>query len=210
VSPARHPTRRERARAVHCQEVLAAARRLFAHKGYQQTTMAEIARASEFALGTLYRLFVSKEAILRALLEEQVEALLARVREAAAGAVGSRAQVEAVVEATLAFFQDNRDLLRLYLSGWSGYDFTIRQDFGARIDAKYRSFLDLLAAIFRRGIREGTFRRRSPKDLATALAGMLNALIARWIEEKDLDLRAPVGVILDIFFDGALARGSAR
>jgi AcrR family transcriptional regulator len=188
--------------------VLAAARRLFAHKGYQKTTMAEIARASEFALGTLYHLFASKEAILRALLEEQVEALLARVREAAAGAAGARAQVEAAVEAALAFFEDNRDVLRLYLSGWSGYDFTIRQDFGARVDAKYRSFLGLLATIFSRGIREGTFRRRSPNDLATALAGMLNALIARWIGEKDLDLRAQGRMILEIFFDGALVRGS--
>jgi TetR/AcrR family transcriptional repressor of uid operon len=65
--------------------VLAAARRLYARKGYQQTAMVEIARASELAVGTVYQLFPSKEAILRSLLEGRMDELIARVRAAVDG-----------------------------------------------------------------------------------------------------------------------------
>ena len=74
--------RKARERARRSAEVLAAARRLYARKGYQQTAMVEIARASELAVGTLYQLFPSKEAILRSLLEERMDELIARVRAA--------------------------------------------------------------------------------------------------------------------------------
>ena len=55
--------RKARERAWRRADVVSAARRLFARKGYQRSTMVEIATRSELALGTLYQLFPSKEAI---------------------------------------------------------------------------------------------------------------------------------------------------
>ena len=43
--------------------ILQKAQALFAQKGYRGTSMAEIARASEFAVGSLYSFFKSKEAV---------------------------------------------------------------------------------------------------------------------------------------------------
>src|SRR2546428_10565660 len=59
--------RRARERALRRAEVLASARQLFAKRGFQRTTMLQIAAASELALGTLYQVFASKEAILASL-----------------------------------------------------------------------------------------------------------------------------------------------
>lgn len=205
-----HAGRKARERARRHADVLATARRLFAGKGYQRTTMAEIAAAAELAIGTLYQLFPSKEAILRGLLEQQVGLLLARLRAAAALTPDPRRRLESLVDTQLGFFHENADFLRLYLSGWSGYDFTIRQDFGERVDAKYREYLELLAAVFRQGTRQGGFARRSPRRLAVALAGMLNALVRRWMEEPTLDLRAEGRELLDVFLHGAAGPGAAR
>src|SRR5258705_426832 len=71
-SPARG--RRARERATRQAEVIGAARQLFAGRGYQRTTMVQIAAASELALGTLYQLFASKEAILYRMREESESA----------------------------------------------------------------------------------------------------------------------------------------
>ena len=55
--------RKERERLRHRQEILAAAMRLFAEKGFHDVSMQEIAAKAEFATGTLYKFFTSKEAL---------------------------------------------------------------------------------------------------------------------------------------------------
>lgn len=192
--------RKARERTLRRTEVLAAARRLFARKGYRRTTMVEIAGAAELALGTLYQLFPSKEAILYGILEQYIDVLITRVRDAIAGTDDPRLQVERIVRTQLAFGQDNADVLRLYLSGWTGYEFAVRQRFGERIDTKYEQYLALLVTVFRRGARDGVFVPGPPRRLAVALAGMIHALIRRWLREKTLNLLAEgealVGVVL--------------
>jgi AcrR family transcriptional regulator len=199
--------RKARERARRCADVLAAARRLYARKGYQQTAMVEIARASELAVGTLYQLFPSKEAILRSLLEDRVDELVARVRAAVEGAQDVRDQLRRVVETHLAFARDNADILRLYLSGWIGYDTRTRQRFGDRIDARYERYVAVLTAVCKRGVESGALAPRPPRRLAVTLAGLIHAVIRRGLRERRIDLTAEGEALLDIFLHGVLARG---
>jgi AcrR family transcriptional regulator len=183
--------------------VLAAARALYARRGYQGTSMVDIARAAELAVGTLYQLFPSKEAILLGLLEERLDALIEHVRRAVAETADVRSRVRQIVETHLAFAEENADVLRLYLSGWIGYDITVRQRFGERIDAKYEDYLALLADVLERGIEAGLLAPRPPRRLAILLAGMVHAVIRRWLRERSLDLRAEGQGVVDLFLRGA-------
>jgi AcrR family transcriptional regulator len=204
-----HGRRRARERLQRSAEVLGAARRLFVRRGYDGTTMADIAAASEFAIGTLYQLFPSKEAILRSLLEDQIDGLIRQLSETAAATGDPRAQIERIVMTHLRFFHDNPDFLRLTLTPWTGSDFTVRRDLGARIDRKHREYLALLVPVFERGMRDGVFTRRPAARVAVALTGMINSLIRRWLRERNLDLIAEGEAMLDLFFDGA-ARSAPR
>ena len=208
----RYPGRKARERARRCADVLAVARRLYARRGYQRTPMAQIARAAELAVGTLYRLFPSKEAILRALLEERMDALVARVRQALAEEADVRGQLACIVRSHLDFARENADVLRLYLSGWIGYDVTVRQRFGERIDARYQQYLDVLADVVERGIARGALAPRPARRLAIVLAGMVHAVIRRWLRERDLDLAAEGEALVDLFLHGAArpARAAGR
>jgi len=60
--------------------LVAAAAREFAVHGYDQTTMAALARATGQATGALYHYFGSKEQLLRAICDQLMEPLLARAR----------------------------------------------------------------------------------------------------------------------------------
>jgi AcrR family transcriptional regulator len=202
--------RRARERATRQAEVIAAARQLFARRGYQRTTMLQIAAASELALGTLYQLFPSKEAILYRMLDTFIDVLIARVRETAAEPGGAPAQIERVVRTQLQFSQDNADVLRFYLSGWTGYEFAVRQRFGERIDAKYEEYLGVLAGVFRRGMRDSGFAAAPPRRLAVALAGMIHALIRRWLREKDLNLVAEGDALVRLILCGVRRDGNRK
>jgi AcrR family transcriptional regulator len=198
--------RRARERASRRAEVLAAARRLYARKGYQQTSMVEIARASELAVGTLYQLFPSKEAILRSLLEGRMDELVTRVRAALDGRRDVRDQLAQIVATHLAFARDNADILRLYLSGWIGYDTRTRQRFGDRLDARYERYVALLTGVFETGVRSGALAPRPPRRLAVTLAGLIHAVIRRGLRERRIDFTAEGEALLDLLLHGVLPR----
>ena len=76
------PGRVERRKAETRGRIVAAARRLFAAQGVEQTTIREIAAEADIALGGFYNYFETKEAVLAALLretlDEQLEFLIVR------------------------------------------------------------------------------------------------------------------------------------
>lgn len=66
-------SRKDRERNFRKQEIITAAVKLFAGKGYEHTTLDEIAEASEFGKGTIYNYFQNKEEIYLAIIEEILE-----------------------------------------------------------------------------------------------------------------------------------------
>ncbi len=63
-------SRREREKLMRRKEMLAAARTIFARKGYAATTLEDVAELAEFGKGTLYNYFPNKEALFSSVLEE--------------------------------------------------------------------------------------------------------------------------------------------
>jgi TetR/AcrR family transcriptional regulator, cholesterol catabolism regulator len=62
-------------------ELVRQAAREFARRGYDQTTMQELAASMGLATGALYHYFGSKEELLKAICDQLMEPLLARARE---------------------------------------------------------------------------------------------------------------------------------
>jgi AcrR family transcriptional regulator len=80
--------------------ILEAAAAVFAARGYQRATLADVARAAGFAKPSLYHYFGSKDALLYALLDRSLDALLDAVIAADPGPdVAPEARLERVVEA---------------------------------------------------------------------------------------------------------------
>src|SRR5580692_8596293 len=71
VRRARSDTEKE----VRRSDILAAAKVVFARKGYHATTIADIAEAAKLSYGSIYWYFDSKDALFHALLEAEANAL---------------------------------------------------------------------------------------------------------------------------------------
>ena len=80
--------------------ILAVAQELFAAQGYAGTSVADIANRLGMSKAALYYHFRSKTEILRALLEEPVAAYSRLVGSAAAGQIGARDLLGAVIDTT--------------------------------------------------------------------------------------------------------------
>lgn len=84
--------------------ILRTAAHLFATRGYERTSIADLAEACELSRGALYHYFDSKEAILFAMLDSLVRSLLTHLEQAVADGGTPLDKFERVIEA---FVQHN-------------------------------------------------------------------------------------------------------
>ncbi|MCA9498598.1 MAG: TetR/AcrR family transcriptional regulator [Nitrospirales bacterium] len=173
--------RKQREYEARREEILLAAERKFSQNGFFKTSMVEIAEAAQFAMGTVYRFFKSKEEIYISLVEAKVEELLRLLEEATQRRVPAQEKLRAVVQVKLAFADQNRAFFRIYVSEWSGFEWTVKSAFGERVWKRYLAQIDLVANLIKEGIRTGEFRKVNPKDTSLAFHGMLNSTIYLWI-----------------------------
>ncbi len=162
-------------------DILSAAERLFSKHGFFKTSMAEIASAAQFAMGTVYKIFESKEEIYISLMESKVEELMRLLEEQIAKANTAIEKIRAVIQVKLAFADHNRDFFRIYVSEWSGFEWTVKSAFGDRIWKRYLAQITLVADLVREGIRKGEFQRVDPEATSLAFHGMLNSTMYVWI-----------------------------
>lgn len=80
--------RKEREKQLRIEAILAAAKELYARKGYQETSMADIAEAAELGKATIYYYFPGKETIYRELYLSCVRAQFERLEEKVLAASG--------------------------------------------------------------------------------------------------------------------------
>jgi AcrR family transcriptional regulator len=104
--------------------VLAAARALFAERGFAACRVADIAQRAGMSAGNVYWHFDSKEAVLGAILSEGLGNLEAMAAEVAAAYGPSRRKLDLLVERTLALYDANAEFTVILggLMGQGGQD----------------------------------------------------------------------------------------
>ncbi|HQU29459.1 MAG TPA: TetR/AcrR family transcriptional regulator [Nitrospirales bacterium] len=173
--------RKQREYEARREEILSAAEGLFSQNGFFKTSMAEIAEAAQFAMGTLYKFFKNKEDIYISLVESKVEEMLHQLEQAVRRAKSADERIREVIRVKLAFADQNRDFFRIYVSEWSGFEWTVKSAFGDGVWKRYLAQIDLVANLIKDGIKSGEFQNVNPKDTSLALHGMLNSTIYVWI-----------------------------
>lgn len=197
-------SRREREKLRQRQEVLAAALDLFSQKGYHNVSMNEIAEKSEFAVGTLYNFFGSKEDIYKSLMTENSNRFHRALEDSLRKDPDEVATLRNFVRAKGAVFMENASLVRLYLAETRRTSFNAKAGFDDEIRKKFEQTQQKLATVFERGIKKKRFRKiAEPYQLAMALNSITSDFLFLWLEDAEKNpYPEDPDVILKIFFDG--------
>jgi AcrR family transcriptional regulator len=92
---------------------------LFAEKGFQATSVREIAKAAGILSGSLYHHFDSKESIGDEILREFIDDVLGAYREAVAGTDSPRVAIERMVRSSTAALSRHRAALTMLQNDWA-------------------------------------------------------------------------------------------
>jgi TetR/AcrR family fatty acid metabolism transcriptional regulator len=187
-------------------EILWAATRAFARKGYAATKVEDIAREAGVAKGTVYIYFSSRDEILLAAFETFVEEMLAGVREALETDVPALARLCSVVRAVLSGMEVEPDLSRVVLDFWAAGSFEDGSkgiDFG-RIYDEYRG---LVAGLLEETRQEGTARHDLPEDAPAVMVGTIEGVLLQWIVDPEaVPLGRMAEPVLDVLLAGLAIR----
>jgi TetR/AcrR family transcriptional regulator len=196
--------RREREKLRQRREVLATALDLFSQKGYHNVSMQEIAEKAEFAIGTLYKFFPSKEDLYRTMIVERCDDFGKAARGAMAQSDDEVEQLRHYVRFRCERFRNNLPFVRLFLAETRGVSFNLKGGLNDEVKSWYADILQRLAGIFARGIEKKRFKHiAEPYFLAVALDSAIEASLLLWLDAPE---RHPFPenseTILDIFFKG--------
>ncbi len=178
--------------------VLRRAIELFNRKGYEGTSMGDLAEELGFSKSAIYHHVPSKTHLLAQALDEALDELTVVIREALDESAGTAYQrLRSVVRRSVEVLVAHQPAVTLLLR--------VRGNSEVELEAlRRRRWIDArLAELVRAAAEEGALRDDLPPDLVSRLLfGMVNSLIEWYSPEGEMDATTVADAITTMAFDG--------
>lgn len=197
--------RKEREKRARRRQIIDAARSLLFERGLQATSINQIAKRAELAVGTIYFYFSSKEELFAELQEEGLKLLIEAIKQASAAVKDPKERLRTMAMVYYDFSRKHKDYFDVINYFLSSPKILLRSDFKERVDQQTGKILTLINATLDQGVKEGCIRQQVQGSqgvlLLAAFHGLLQfrkfeATIFKGVPHKTLYSRA-VGQLLD-------------
>jgi TetR/AcrR family transcriptional regulator, fatty acid metabolism regulator protein len=157
-------------------QLLDAAVRVFARKGFHASRVGDIAEEAGVAHGLLYHYFTSKDQVLEAVFHENWSVLLARIESVEESDEPAADQIRHIAAIVLRTWLHLPDVVRVVI-----HEFGRSPELAERI-AELTRPIDVLQRVIARGIERGEFRKEvHPGFAATVVYGSIDELLTAWV-----------------------------
>jgi TetR/AcrR family fatty acid metabolism transcriptional regulator len=179
------------------QQIIDAAIRVFARKGYHHSRVSDIAREAGIASGTIYLYFKTKDEILVTLFREKMAEWVAQVRREIAGEPDAVHKIRRLIALHFSVLEQNPQLAEVVqVELREGHKF-----FRGASAHEISAYFDLIGSVLHEGIAAGQFRADLPVKVATkVLFGAMDQVATSWVLGKRVyrlsDAAEPVASII--------------
>lgn len=187
--------------------ILTAARSVFAQKGFEGTTIREVARAARVNNAMIYYFFKDKSDLYRSVIAYSFTAL-ASIWENGIfrSSAPVRRKIETFIDGYIRFHRKNEDLRRImameFAGSWENVCWICEEYFSESYSP--------LAELFREGVRTGELRKLDPGMALTSLIGIIvHNFIMQPYAEQVQGKKVPLSpkkfgaFVTSLFFEGA-------
>jgi AcrR family transcriptional regulator len=184
------PARRRRAvsdedKSLRRDQIMGAAKEVFARKGFHATTIADIAKEAGLAYGLIYWYFDSKDELFHALMAGEEEALRSHLAAALAAldepAGSAEALFRTAVRATFKFFEADKATVKLLFRD----AYALGDRFEKHLGGIYERFIDDIESFITAAQERGEVVAAPPRMVAYTLAALIGQLAHRRLNTDD-------------------------
>jgi TetR/AcrR family fatty acid metabolism transcriptional regulator len=181
--------------------ITSAAIRVFAHKGFYNAKVADVAKEAGVADGTIYLYFKNKDDLLISLFETEMEKILARFNQVVDQNIPAPQKLEQFIHLHFQMIEEDQDLAEVF-------QVELRQSSKFLKDyhnQKFIDFLGILEQIIREGRDTGYFRPDIKINaMKVAIFGAIDELAREWIlgREQKHELKAYAAELAKTFITG--------
>jgi AcrR family transcriptional regulator len=204
--------RKERERERRRQQIMVAAKRVFADKGFNKATMEDIAKEAELSPGTLYLYFKNKDELYASLSLRILQYLLMRLEHVNRTTMDSpENRIQALKEAMYDVYEfDPLILINMFHLQSSDALKNLTPNLLNEIQNLSRSSIEAMARLFESGVKEGVFIDKRPLAIADVIWALFSGVVLwetskKIINNNDNDLRSALEMAFEI-----LARGISK
>jgi TetR/AcrR family transcriptional regulator, fatty acid metabolism regulator protein len=195
--------RKEREFKARRTEILDQAEKIFAAKGFYKVTMAEIANASGFSIGSLYQFFEGKENLYSSMLSEKLDLMYGQIKENVTATKGIAEKITMIIAAHFQFVENNADFCRLFLRGEGVHLSEVMLSLREKLLDGYYQHLTFIEDELKSGIKSGFLRPLPARDMAEVLFGLIRSSAVDWmLLPAKTSLISKKDFVLEIFLRG--------
>jgi AcrR family transcriptional regulator len=209
--------RKERERERRRQQIIVAAKRVFSIKGFNKSTMEDIAKEAELSPGTLYLYFKNKDELYASLSLRVLQYLNIRLEHVInEKGLDPLEQVNALKQAMIDVYEfDPLILINMFHLQSSETLKNLSPELLSDIKALSRKSLGAIASIFAEGIKKGAFVDRHPMALADTLWALFSGIVLweeskRIIDDEKNYLKQTLEVAFEVFTRGLALETGGR
>lgn len=174
----RPSSRIERDRERRISDLVRAGEEVFFEKGYHNTSIEDIARKADYAVGTVYRYFESKEHLFEELLYRKMEAYARHMEAVFCQMLPPQQKITVAIRAKLDFFEGERRFFRLFVEeiapmGGGAHTVLVSQ----RCLNLREKCIAHWSKLLRQGMRGGVFKKLDTLKTVHALEGGMHEVI---------------------------------
>jgi TetR/AcrR family fatty acid metabolism transcriptional regulator len=198
-------TKEDLVREFRVREILDATRRVVAQHGFQGATIDRVAEEAGIAKGTVYLYFPTKEALLKAAVEQGIENFTNQLRAEVAEVKAPMEKLCRLVEASMELSDAQRDFFKTLLLERNFLAASPHHPEAAEMLDLYLAYIRLIEEVIEEGVRAGILRSHNTEASAFAL----NEAMRGCFQQRALGLTTRTAaedadILLDLFFHGVL------
>jgi AcrR family transcriptional regulator len=159
-------------------EILEAARRVFARRGFTDASVEAIAQEAGMAKGTVYLYYPSKRALYWAALRDGLVRLGQVLKDRVSAAQPIREKIRAFVDTKISYVEEHRDFVKIYYAEFAN---AIAHPCAPLRDFRdlYLQHIGILKGALREAVEEGTIARVPEEEAAFAIYDLTRGVIMR-------------------------------
>lgn len=159
------------------QEILRAAAEHFSARGYQATTLDDIAAAAHISRATFYNYFPSKDELLRRMYRQVISSSQVAIERIANETLPVPEKLRRIIRFLIFYLSSHTPLMQVFFSELFNLSLTMSRS----VTQAHRAFRETIERVVEEGVRTGDLISLNPKRFTYVLLGACNWMY-RWYQ----------------------------